>query len=77
MKALASRGSDTLDRRNSPSGAGGGIQQPMAPTYGAAFRMYSAEYLICDPTPKNMKFFNLKRAWHKSTDNLRVNLLFP
>ena len=70
MKALASRGSDTLDRRNSPGGRVEclgylGILAEFAilniATYCAAFRVDSAENLICDPTPKRRKEFN---AWH-------------
>ena len=61
MKALASSGSDTLDRRNSP---GGRVESECLEilgilgeflniaTYCAAFRVDSAEDLICNPAPK-------------------------
>ena len=62
MKALASRGSDTLDRRNSP---GGRVKECLGychiATYCAAFRVDSAENLICNPTPNRRKELN---AWH-------------
>ena len=70
MKARASRGSDTLDRRNSPGGRVEcleclGILAEFAIlniyTYCAAFRVDSAEDLICNPAPNRRKELN---AWH-------------
>ena len=67
MKALASRGSDTLDRRNSPGGRVEclGILAEFVilniGTYCAAFRVDSAENLICNPAPNRRKELN---AWH-------------